>query len=168
MLEEGLDVQSCNLVIRFDPSSTVCSFIQSRGRARSPNSDFVLMVEWLAFLALPFSIVLHIHTLMFSHLIMILFLNSGDSSAISRVQNYIASGDMMRRESLKHADLPCEPLDDDMFDEPRYEVESTGAMVTLSASVQLIYFYCSRLPSDGFVLFIELEAYFFLICVDVQ
>ncbi|GJS07430.1 endoribonuclease Dicer homolog 2 [Tanacetum coccineum] len=34
ILEEGLDVQSCNLVIRFDLSSTVCSFIQSRGRAR--------------------------------------------------------------------------------------------------------------------------------------
>lgn len=45
ILEEGLDVQSCNLVIRFDPSSTVCSFIQSRGRARMQNSDYVLMVK---------------------------------------------------------------------------------------------------------------------------
>ncbi|KAK1295256.1 hypothetical protein QJS10_CPA16g00714 [Acorus calamus] len=27
ILEEGLDVQSCNLVIRFDPSTGVCSFI---------------------------------------------------------------------------------------------------------------------------------------------
>lgn len=45
MLEEGLDVQSCNLVIRFDPSATVCSFIQSRGRARMQNSDFILMVK---------------------------------------------------------------------------------------------------------------------------
>uniref|UniRef100_M1ABS3 Dicer n=1 Tax=Solanum tuberosum TaxID=4113 RepID=M1ABS3_SOLTU len=34
ILEEGLDVQSCNLVIRFDPSATVCNYIQSRGRAR--------------------------------------------------------------------------------------------------------------------------------------
>lgn len=45
ILEEGLDVQSCNLVIRFDPCSTVCSFIQSKGRARMENSDYVLMVE---------------------------------------------------------------------------------------------------------------------------
>lgn len=45
ILEEGLDVQSCNLVVRFDPSSTVCSFIQSRGRARKQNSDYVLMIE---------------------------------------------------------------------------------------------------------------------------
>ena len=45
ILEEGLDVQSCNLVIRFDPCPTVCSFIQSRGRARMQNSDYVLMVQ---------------------------------------------------------------------------------------------------------------------------
>lgn len=45
ILEEGLDVQSCNLVIRFDPSVTVCSFIQSRGRARVQNSDYILMVD---------------------------------------------------------------------------------------------------------------------------
>ena len=48
MLEEGLDVQSCNLVIRFDLSATICSFIQSRGRARMQNSDFVCMVKRLA------------------------------------------------------------------------------------------------------------------------
>ena len=45
ILEEGLDVQSCNLVIMFDPSRTVCSFIQSRGRARMQNSDYLLMVK---------------------------------------------------------------------------------------------------------------------------
>lgn len=44
ILEEGLDVPSCNLVIRFDPSATVCSFIQSRGRARMENSDYLLLV----------------------------------------------------------------------------------------------------------------------------
>lgn len=45
VLEEGLDVQSCNLVIRFDPSATVCSFIQSRGRARMQNSHFLILVK---------------------------------------------------------------------------------------------------------------------------
>ncbi|GKA83222.1 endoribonuclease Dicer homolog 2-like protein [Tanacetum coccineum] len=41
ILEEGLDVQSCNLVIRFNLSSTVCSFIQSRGCARMRNSELL-------------------------------------------------------------------------------------------------------------------------------
>ncbi|CAN4114972.1 unnamed protein product [Withania somnifera] len=120
ILEEGLDVQSCNLVIRFDPSATVCSFIQSRGRARMQNSDFLLMVR------------------------------SGDDSTLTRMQNYMVSGEIMRQESLRHASDPCSPLDDELYVEPCYKVESTGAVVTLSSSVSLLYFYCSRLPSDGY------------------
>ncbi|XP_073037868.1 endoribonuclease Dicer homolog 2-like [Primulina eburnea] len=119
MLEEGLDVQSCNLVIRFDPSATVCSFIQSRGRARMQDSDFVLLVE------------------------------SGNVSALAQVKKYLASGTIIRSECLSHSDLPCEPLGE-KYSEPCYKVESTGAIVTLSSSVSLLYFYCSRLPSDGY------------------
>ncbi|XP_041017409.1 endoribonuclease Dicer homolog 2 isoform X3 [Juglans microcarpa x Juglans regia] len=118
ILEEGLDVQSCNLVIRFDPSATVCSFIQSRGRARMKHSDYILMVK------------------------------SEDCATQSRLEKYLASGDIMRNASLRHASLPCSPLQTDLNDEKFYCVESTGATVTLSSSVSLIFFYCSRLPSD--------------------
>ncbi|KAA8537034.1 hypothetical protein F0562_029512 [Nyssa sinensis] len=120
ILEEGLDVQSCNLVIRFDPSATVCSFIQSRGRARMQNSEFLLMVR------------------------------SGDTSTLTRVKNYLDSGNIMREESLRHASVPCAPLDCESFAEVSYRVETTDAVVTLSSSVGLLYFYCSRLPSDGY------------------
>lgn len=57
----------------------------------------------------------------------------------------------MRNESLCHASLPCLPFRSD-YDEESYCVESTGAVVTLSSSVGLIYFYCSRLPSDWLVI----------------
>ncbi|XP_074323641.1 endoribonuclease Dicer homolog 2-like isoform X2 [Apium graveolens] len=120
VLEEGLDVQTCNLVIRFDPSATVCSFIQSRGRARMQNSVFLLLVK------------------------------SGDNSSCARVENYLSSGEVMREETLRHAAVPCRPLDPEIYNEVFYQVESTGAFVTLSSSVSLIYFYCSRLPSDGY------------------
>nr|XP_017225094.1 PREDICTED: endoribonuclease Dicer homolog 2-like isoform X3 [Daucus carota subsp. sativus] len=120
ILEEGLDVQSCNLVVRFDPPSTVRSFIQSRGRARMHNSEFLILVK------------------------------SGDNSSITRVDNYLSSGQVMRQESLRHAALPCQPLDTEIYNEVFYRVDSTGAVVTLSSSVSLIYFYCSRLPSDGY------------------
>ncbi|KAB1227316.1 hypothetical protein CJ030_MR1G000274 [Morella rubra] len=118
ILEEGLDVQSCNLVIRFDPSSTVCSFIQSRGRARRQHSDYILMVK------------------------------SEDFATNSRLEKYLASEDIMRKASLRHASLPCSPLQSELNDEEFYCVESTGAIVTRTFSVGLIYFYCSRLPSD--------------------
>ncbi|XP_058180782.1 dicer-like protein 4 [Rhododendron vialii] len=43
--EEGLDIQTCCLVIRFDLPETVASFIQSRGRARMPQSQYAFLVD---------------------------------------------------------------------------------------------------------------------------
>ncbi|KAF2914107.1 hypothetical protein DAI22_10g137500 [Oryza sativa Japonica Group] len=43
--EEGVDVPNCSCVIRFDLPRTVCSYVQSRGRARRNNSEFILMIE---------------------------------------------------------------------------------------------------------------------------
>lgn len=43
--EEGLDIQTCCLVVRFDLPNTVASFIQSRGRARMPESGYIFLVE---------------------------------------------------------------------------------------------------------------------------
>ncbi|XP_045805970.1 endoribonuclease Dicer homolog 2-like isoform X2 [Trifolium pratense] len=120
ILEEGLDVQSCNLVIRFDPCPTVCSFVQSRGRARMQNSDYILMV------------------------------NSGDFDTRSRLEKYLGGSQMMRKESLRQSSLPCESLEIDQFQEQAYRVASTEAVVNLSSSITLIYLYCSRLPSDGY------------------
>ncbi|ORX70518.1 hypothetical protein DL89DRAFT_292180 [Linderina pennispora] len=42
--EEGVDVQPCNLVVRFEIPQTVTSLIQSRGRARKAGSQFYVMV----------------------------------------------------------------------------------------------------------------------------
>ncbi|KAL5073501.1 hypothetical protein RYX36_012485 [Vicia faba] len=43
--EEGLDIQTCCLVIRFDLPETVASFIQSRGCARMPRSEYEFLVD---------------------------------------------------------------------------------------------------------------------------
>ncbi|CAH9091576.1 unnamed protein product [Cuscuta epithymum] len=120
ILEEGLDVQSCNLVIRFDPPTTVCSFIQSRGRARMHNSTFISLVK------------------------------SGDNSTLVRVKKYLASVEIMRKESLCHASQPCLPLQSELIDEYSYKVEATGAIVNLRSSVSLLHLYCARLPSDRY------------------
>ncbi|KAJ2766850.1 Dicer-like protein 1, partial [Coemansia nantahalensis] len=42
--EEGVDIQPCNLVIRFDMPMTATSLIQSRGRARMAGSQFIVLV----------------------------------------------------------------------------------------------------------------------------
>nr|AIE15767.1 Dicer-like protein 4b [Salvia miltiorrhiza] len=43
--EEGLDIHTCSLVIRFDLPETLASFIQSRGRARMPQSEYAFLVD---------------------------------------------------------------------------------------------------------------------------
>jgi hypothetical protein len=45
VLEEGIDVPACNLVICFDNPSNLKSFIQRRGRARMKESKLVLLFD---------------------------------------------------------------------------------------------------------------------------
>lgn len=44
VLEEGVDVQICNYVIRYDTPKSFPSYVQSKGRARSNDSKFIVMV----------------------------------------------------------------------------------------------------------------------------
>jgi len=43
--EEGLDIPSCNIVIRFDLPQNLKGYIQSRGRARMQASQFVMLID---------------------------------------------------------------------------------------------------------------------------
>ncbi|PPJ60352.1 hypothetical protein CBER1_10883 [Cercospora berteroae] len=45
VLEEGIDISACNLVICFDAPKNLVSFVQRRGRARKANSKYVLFVS---------------------------------------------------------------------------------------------------------------------------
>lgn len=45
VLEEGIDLQMCNLVVAFEAPLTFRSFIQARGRARDGNSNYVVLVN---------------------------------------------------------------------------------------------------------------------------
>lgn len=45
VLEEGIDLQMCNLVVMYDKPKTYRSYVQARGRARVNNSNYVVFVE---------------------------------------------------------------------------------------------------------------------------
>jgi ERCC4-related helicase len=45
VLEEGIDISACNVVICFNEPANLKSFIQRRGRARKHNSTYVLMLS---------------------------------------------------------------------------------------------------------------------------
>ena len=44
VLEEGIDVSSCHIVICFEPPKNLKSFIQRRGRARKEESKYIILV----------------------------------------------------------------------------------------------------------------------------
>lgn len=45
VVEEGIHVPNCSFVIRFDLPKTVRSYVQSRGRARKNDSQYITMLE---------------------------------------------------------------------------------------------------------------------------
>lgn len=44
VLEEGMDLQMCNLVVMYDFPTTFRSYIQTKGRARTVNSDYIVLL----------------------------------------------------------------------------------------------------------------------------
>ncbi|XP_048230330.1 endoribonuclease Dicer homolog 1 isoform X2 [Ricinus communis] len=123
--EEGLDIRQCNVVIRFDLAKTVLAYIQSRGRARKPGSDYILMVE------------------------------RGNLSHGAFLRNARNSEETLRREAIERTDLShlkdtSRLISVDSVPGTVYQVESTGAIVSLNSAVGLIHFYCSQLPSDRY------------------
>ncbi|KAK6148498.1 hypothetical protein DH2020_019410 [Rehmannia glutinosa] len=121
--EEGLDIRQCNVVIRFDLAKTVLAYIQSRGRARKPGSDYILMVE------------------------------RGNLSHVAFLKNARNSEETLRKEAIERTDIShlkdtCSINSGEAIAGTVYQVESTGAVVSLNSAVGLIHFYCSQLPSD--------------------
>lgn len=45
VLEEGIDVPKCNLVVRFDVPQGYRSYVQSKGRAKAQDAYYMLMIE---------------------------------------------------------------------------------------------------------------------------
>ncbi|GMH17328.1 hypothetical protein Nepgr_019169 [Nepenthes gracilis] len=123
--EEGLDIRQCNVVIRFDLAKTVLAYIQSRGRARKPGSDYILMVE------------------------------RGNLSHETFLKNARNSEETLRKEAVERTDVThlkgtARLITVECGPGSIYQVEATGAIVSLNSAVGLIHFYCSQLPRDRY------------------
>lgn len=142
--EEGIDVKSCQLVIRFDPAPTAQAFHQSRGRARAAGSQLIALVE------------------------------HGNEEETAAVHEMAAYQHKMREAALQNvADLAQaeninldehENGDDDEIEElfdldgsttesnRAYVVASTGAKVDLHSAISVLQHYISQLPADEYML----------------
>ncbi|KAI9103201.1 hypothetical protein DFS34DRAFT_356890 [Phlyctochytrium arcticum] len=127
--EEGLDIRSCKLVVRFDmgkDSMNLVNYIQSRGRARAEDSKFMLMCE----------------------------MNNWDH--LFHLRDLMKREKEVRKEIFSRVSLaPVHLIDDDDEEAAKqapftYTVESTGAKVTLTSSMGLLNRFCTALPRDPY------------------
>ncbi|VAH83279.1 unnamed protein product [Triticum turgidum subsp. durum] len=118
--EEGIDVTDCSCVIRYDLPKTTRSYMQSRGRARQKDSQYILMIER--------------ENVKQNNLI----------SAILRSEKSMVETALNRdSEDLLPGFFPVEEKNE-------YLVGTTGAKVTAGSSVSVIAQYCDKLPGDKY------------------
>ncbi|KAF9980863.1 Dicer-like protein 1 [Mortierella antarctica] len=137
--EEGLDIDRCRLVIRFDVKTTLISHIQSRGRARDRNSEYIIMQQRND----P------------NHLQMI----TQKENDMRKWCNGLPTEQLIPLHSPSMEYDDDDDDDDDDFGpsqmhelagvETKYIVE-TGARVTFASAVALVHQYCSSLPGDSY------------------
>ncbi|EIW85519.1 P-loop containing nucleoside triphosphate hydrolase protein [Coniophora puteana RWD-64-598 SS2] len=133
--EEGLDFPACDIVVRFDPVHHMVGYVQSRGRARTKTSAFVIMVQ------------------------------AGYDTHRERYRNLSESEPELKKVYQSREQLPQpepEPSSEseegeveeedpaDIAVRERYVVPSTGAALTYGSAIGLVNYLCSLLPHDQY------------------
>ncbi|CAG9860697.1 unnamed protein product [Phyllotreta striolata] len=132
ILEEGIDIPTCTLVIRYDPAMDYRAYIQSKGRARHSKGFFYMMVN---------------HSEMDSFI-----KKYNKHQAIENILNQLLIGKNDERE-----DPSLEKIQE-MYEEdplPPYYVKGTdGAQINMRTAISLLCQYCQSLPSDIFTVLV--------------
>lgn len=128
VLEEGIDLQECNLVVCFDAVETFRQYVQTKGRARMRNSKHVIMAP------------------------------SADKNKTQKKLDEWAQINKILRNYLveKAVDRPP-PLQDDIDKAAEMEYNETfrterGATVDYFSAISLVNRYCMSLPQDVFTI----------------
>uniref|UniRef100_A0A672QYG8 ribonuclease III n=1 Tax=Sinocyclocheilus grahami TaxID=75366 RepID=A0A672QYG8_SINGR len=126
IVEEGVDIPKCNLVVRFDLPTEYRSYVQSKGRARAPVSNYIMLAD-----------------------------SERTKTFEEDLKTYKAIEKILRNKCSKSAessDFELEPVTDDDNVLPPYVLRSEdgGPRVTINTAIGHINRYCARLPSDPF------------------
>ncbi|KAF8937677.1 hypothetical protein BGZ47_008916 [Haplosporangium gracile] len=138
--EEGIDIDRCRLVIRFDVKNTVISHIQSRGRARDPNSEYIIMLlENDGYLEKISS----------EEADMRRWCGELPQDRVIRLRGPSADGEYDDEDDGdEDANSGLEDMKELAGMETVFRIGSTGARVNFYTSVSLLHQYCSSLPAD--------------------
>uniref|UniRef100_A0A8C8EZI2 ribonuclease III n=1 Tax=Oncorhynchus tshawytscha TaxID=74940 RepID=A0A8C8EZI2_ONCTS len=129
IVEEGVDIPKCNLVVRFDcplSTGTALSYVQSKGRARAPVSNYIMLAD-----------------------------SERAKAFEDDLKTYKAIEKMLRNKCSKAAGVGEFEVEQELDDDnilPPYVLRSEdgGSRVTINTAIGHINGYCARLPSDPF------------------
>ncbi|TFK16018.1 protein FAM181A [Platysternon megacephalum] len=126
IVEEGVDIPKCNLVVRFDLPTEYRSYVQSKGRARAPISNYIMLAD-----------------------------TDKIKSFEEDLKTYKAIEKILRNKCSKSVDTSeteTEPIvdDDDIFPPYVLRPDDSSPRVTINTAIGHINRYCARLPSDPF------------------
>uniref|UniRef100_A0A8C3N5U7 ribonuclease III n=1 Tax=Geospiza parvula TaxID=87175 RepID=A0A8C3N5U7_GEOPR len=126
IVEEGVDIPKCNLVVRFDLPTEYRSYVQSKGRARAPISNYIMLAD-----------------------------TDKIKSFEEDLKTYKAIEKILRNKcskSLDASETETEPIvdDDDVFPPYVLRPDENSPRVTINTAIGHINRYCARLPSDPF------------------
>ncbi|XP_011616905.1 endoribonuclease Dicer isoform X1 [Takifugu rubripes] len=126
IVEEGVDIPKCNLVVRFDLPTEYRSYVQSKGRARAPVSNYIMLAD-------------SERTKVFKE----------DLSTYKAIEKILRN---KCSKSVEVSEFEVEQVFDDDYIIPPYVLRSEdgGPRVTVNTAIGHINRYCARLPSDPF------------------
>ncbi|XP_069680713.1 endoribonuclease Dicer isoform X2 [Periplaneta americana] len=125
VLEEGIDVQKCNLVVKFDLPKNYRSYVQSKGRARQRNSKYFILVP-----------------------------REDSEKFLLKYRTYRGTEEALKNLLVGRTHERREPSEDriasDLYDHLIEPYVTSCSTVNLASAIPLVNRYCSKLPQDKF------------------
>ncbi|KAE8349614.1 ATP-dependent helicase dcl2 [Aspergillus coremiiformis] len=121
VLEEGIDISACSIVVCFDKPANLKSFIQRRGRARQKKSTYAIM-----------------------------FSTADENGDLRRWQLLEQAMVEAYQDEERHL-RETEAQEIDEIVPESISVESTGALITADSVVTHLYHFCAVLPEERYV-----------------
>ncbi|KAG6829276.1 hypothetical protein H0H92_005096 [Tricholoma furcatifolium] len=120
--EEGIDIQACGSVIRWDPPKNMAGWVQSRGRARRKKSTYTLMFE-----------------------------KGGGQGNVSKWQELEKQMVAMYNDPSRNMIIEEDGREGIGEDDEELElrVPSTGALLTLHSAISHLTHFCAAIPSTA-------------------
>ncbi|KAG9185235.1 hypothetical protein G6011_07779 [Alternaria panax] len=122
VLEEGIDVSSCHLVVCFERPKNLKSFVQRRGRARQQKSRYLIFVP-----------------------------DTGEARSSTSWQSLEAEMRKAYEDDKRRVSAAHEAEQTYEVGERQFRIPNTGALLTLENASQHLYHFCARLGSSAYV-----------------